>query len=525
MVNSRIKRIEILGTRGLSKSTEMIVYNTRSFTVQDTLDSLGIKEGEAKILREQPTLETVERIAELLTDYKVFQPIVGKGDLFLFENNKYDEISGHGFDTIIFLKKGEVLGYIALMNSECGSIVTLPTDTLVKLRRNYTVGTVSIYLDRKENTVRVDQDTISLLNTVNLGVEDKDWSEIYLNDVKKIKTVPSYSSKLTSVHQSRNTRNTYTEGILFHVEDNREVTRLALRLSRNITLGEFYKPFNHYQVDYYLQEPAIYVWDDWGNYSIFSLVQKLSDVVPGFSDDSKPLPLTVSKVGVSDSELYHIDGDIDYFSGQYLITKDGRLFNIESQEWTSTKNFIADTGGNITFTETLSWPDFESAVNEYPHFSNTHANSGGLLLEGDVPYRRIGDWLVLKNSRLVTYTNFTKTIRFKANEEKPIIINGQVLIGKDGDNLTFYRHEGYFCSKSALKIIGKEDQASYGKPYHTENDIFNISSFKNYADIQRSPLGMFRKNYGPEKVEKDFNIIGSLSGIIYYKQGDIINYL
>lgn len=538
MVISNIKRVEILGTRGLSNSNGLIAYNTKTFTNKQSLELLGISEGVAQFLMTPPTNDTVERITSLLLHHEEFSIIkISEGGVFKFNNIRSDAVSGHGFDTMIFLEGDEILGYISLTSPESSNITT-KYSKLVRLKRNYTVSSIDVYLDSKENVVRVDKDTISLLNTINDSSTTRDWSKVFLDDKSRIKSYPNYSSKLSSLYKSQYTKNTYTDSIFFHVKEGEGLVRASMNLTKDINLGNQYASFLGSQISFYLGQPALYLWNDNGDYVIFSLQKKLSDVFPGLIDD-RPLPITMPKEGVSDSEIYHTEDEIDYFSGQYLVTKKNEIFDIENNIWIKREDgkgrlntFMTDSQdykGRLVKLSTSSWANFETAVRDYPFFSDSHANVSELLLEGDIPYRKIGDWLVFKNEKtgLVTYTNFTRTIRFRTSEEQPLILNSQVLVGKEGTKYTFYRNNGYYLSRAARIILGDNysDAVSHWNPYKDIKEFTDISTFNSSMDLMSCPFNVFRKSYGPDCIENDFNIIGSLCGVIYYRQGTIINYL
>ena len=54
-----------------------------------------------------------------------------------------------------------------------------------------------------------------------------------------------------------------------------EINIYKLGIKRNLTLDSVYSSFEHHQIGYYKGDPSIYIWNDDGEYSIFSLTSSL----------------------------------------------------------------------------------------------------------------------------------------------------------------------------------------------------------------------------------------------------------
>jgi hypothetical protein len=143
----------------------------------------------------------------------------------------------------------------------------------------------------------------------------------------------------------------------------------------------------------------------------------------------------------------------------------------------------------------------------------------------------------------------TKSIKLSSKENNPIIINNEVLLtwvtSGDGFSTTYtiYDEPGYYATPTYynLKYNSATGSLTDGDSrynnyivYRTSTSPDKILTIKTKSDesskssspilIQRSFLRQFRRNVLPDTLE-NFKIIGSLCGIIYYRIGNVINYL
>lgn len=527
MAISKVKNIKVLGTRGLANSNGLILFNSNTFQDSSILDYLNIPEHDSDILKTPITLDNALSILNTITKYEEFPVINISEGIFKFNNEGVDILAGQGFNTMLFLESGDLLGYTLLTEGEAVDTLTDSTNGPIDLRRSYTVSNVNIILDSSNNSVRLEKDNINLLNNLPLEYNISDWSDIYLTDRDKITYFSNYNSRLSCLLQSEKVSNLITDGLVAH-KNKSELKTFKLQLLKNLDL-KGYISLDKEQIGYYKGEPVVYLWNTKGNYSIFSLTNSLSSV---FSEGDRPKPITKPREGISDTEIYSLsDGEISYFSGQYLITKSNEIFDIDKQLWVTNSNgdritsFIVDKtslSGKIFFTKySKSEYSYDNLIKDFPFLNNIYTDLKTLLLRGDTLSYKSGDWVVFTNSRrnTVTYTNFTKTIVTRSDEDEPFLIDDQVLAGKNGEVFTFYRGTGNYIS---YRLKQTSDLYNDSK---VSNEIVDLSEVTNLIDLQKSLFGPFRRGFGPKLLNNGFKFIGSLSGVLYYRQGDLINYI
>lgn len=217
-------------------------------------------------------------------------------------------------------------------------------------------------------------------------------------------------------------------------------------------------------------------------------------------------------------------------------------------------NFIIDRLDircRISPLNSLTWDTYKNAINDYYNLSNVYMDSKFSLTNGAILVGRIGDWFMFEEEKTsaVIYSNMTKSIKLSSKENNPIIINNEVLLtwvtSGDGFSTTYtiYDEPGYYATPTYynLKYNSATGSLTDGDSrynnyivYRTSTSPDKILTIKTKSDesskssspilIQRSFLRQFRRNVLPDTLE-NFKIIGSLCGIIYYRIGNVINYL
>lgn len=341
MVASKIT--ELLGTRGLENSNRLVVYNSNTFGNSDIVESLGLQEKEALILQTEATLSTLQTIYDILIQHKEFAPLVkNENEEFIFHNETINSINGQGFNTIIFLADEEIIGYTILLQTQADTISTDENEDN-SLNRWFGIGTVIITISSDGSEIRVDKDNISLYNNVineelRIYYGDKNYNFSKKKDLVNLRTNNNYNIYLSSVLNGDPAHDFFTDTTIAKVSARGTVEMSKLNFRKNLELGDEYTNFNHEQIGYYEGDPSIYVWDDFGNYSIFSLT-KIID----FGEEVRPLPYTVPKVGISKTKIYTLpiinkdkEQSIEYFAGKYISVLSGDLryiLEIPTQSW------------------------------------------------------------------------------------------------------------------------------------------------------------------------------------------------
>lgn len=339
------KVIELLGTRSLSDANSILAYNSKTFLDPDLYTALGLTSDLAEILRQVPTKSTVDNIFSILNLLPEYQLIQGthlpSGEVeFIYQNDKFTVIDGQGFDTIIFLSSGELLGYLVLL-SPVGSYVITENSGKHSVRKNYRVGTVKIYVSSDSNNIRVGEDSISLLGDLGaidkidrklIGPENHEYAD--KKCITSIKPVQgNYNIRLGSLLRSRRQASIFTDTFSCLFKDG-GVTTCKLKIKKNIILPSTYSSFTNHQVGYYHGDLVLYIWKNNGQYSIFSLTKTLSDIFGDPRLEYSPVPYTSARQDstgqvISNTEVYTLpilypggsneSQKIRYFAGEYII--------------------------------------------------------------------------------------------------------------------------------------------------------------------------------------------------------------
>ena len=190
----------------------------------------------------------------------------------------------------------------------------------------------------------------------------------------------------------------------------------------------------------------------------------------------------------------------------------------------------------------LVFPNKIEAISSIPELTDTYfdlsrySNEYSINIEG-----KRGEWFIIGHPSIgiKILTNMTKTVIIKSSELGNVIfVNNQVLIVKSPNpnkpseiTYTLFDEDGNFLTEGAdeylrtyynnLNLANK-----YAVPGITKRLLIDNSanSTNSILDIQRSFFSYFRRNILPISLT-DFEIIGGLYGLIFYRFGSYINYL
>ena len=647
------KTIELLGTTGINKSTSILAYNSETFLDKNIAGRLGL-ENKSDLLSSVPTSSNVATIYEILTDTGEFiktpkdSSSTDEDILFNFDNDRSNNISGQGFNTIIFLSDSGIVGFIVLESVQGLNVNTSSTSYVLK--RNYLIKYITISIKSGSGEIRVDKDIIKLSSEVKSVAEkiDRDYTgdNNYNFATKKSLTGSSisgnnnYEIHIKPILNGKRPKDIFTDTTYSKINPDGTIVFSKLGIKKNLIIDSTkYSGFNNTQIGYFNGDPSLFIWDDNNRYSIFSLTKSMKNIFGDEASNYRPFPYTTSRNGsngllISQDEIYYVpllyEGavqTIEYFAGQYVVVSIEDtlyLFNILRQSgeigltsplyeknsgWvisstsdlyneyeyyikSSTTNkweaisedptatlyerldyvplnvtgsvkipkrsynfvnsFILDKNdiyNRLFNVNSLKWSTYKNSVSDVSSLSETYLDSKYALSSGEVPIEKIGDWYVFKNEDTSTlvYSNMTKSIKISLSENRPIIINDQVLLmwSQQDDAITYsiYDEPGYYITPTCFN-----QRHAYGKDTYSDGDsrnknyiiytstrftkkyltIINKSSSSNQSSspsvLQRSFLGTFRRNILPETLE-GFKIIGSMAGIIFYRIENMINYL
>ena len=374
------KVTSLLGTRGLDSCNRILVYNSSTFTKKNITDNLGMSEAEAELLAKDPENDTVDNMYITLRRYNVFQPllpnITEEGLLFIFNNSRLSTITGEGFNTIIFLMDEEILGYTVFL-SPIGYNTNNLSATTYSVKRNYIVNNIIIEVLSGGNSIRVDEDTINLLNEIDRG-EKRDYTDFFTtkeNILGLSRDFGNYNTHLKSLIHKGVEKDIFSDSTYVKMKEAGAVLS-KLNFLKDIQLLSSYTDLQYTQVGYYKGDIVLYLWNDNCDYVIISLTKTLSNFFVGSKD---PFPYTTPKRDkdgniISRSEKYHVPNlfkdktqRISYFAGKYIIVTiddldyvfdfERQKGEIELEEPLGAKNpgWVIESYNNLSTSKDYQW--------------------------------------------------------------------------------------------------------------------------------------------------------------------------
>ena len=549
-----------LGTTSIKKCTHILPYSTVTFK-RGGLGlgvSLGI-EGDLsiiKILSELPTITTVDLIYSKLSqlkDYSTIEAVIeteenNEKKVFKFDNNKVSPIQREGFNVILFLVNNQVIGYtifpsvIASSNNYQGFNYFL--------NRYFFVNGVDIIINDTNKISEIEEGTnaITLRSDLEILVSELNCSGNenyqYVTN-KEIKLSPTSGNYGTHVFSAAN--DIFTNCLYCNIKENQFI---KLGLNKNI-----YLPLNELdkeQLGFLENDPVVYLWRDDNSYAIFSLTKKL----PGIPSTNVTYPLPYTLPDEDDYTYVHkLDGlegeSINYFAGRYLITTLGRVLDVLTEEFLekeNTERFFVDrldlNKNKRLILKSNKWGSYSKVVEEIEDISNTYINIEKSIMNKSSIVGKIGDWFILEErvDSSVIYTNLNICIKLQQGEEDPIIVNNKAIILKEtsenSTTYTLYDKPGYYISRAYYNYINKSNDANTYSDFDSWEENYKVSNKKvtlitktsddrsvsDPIEIQRSFFSEFRRNTLPNTLD-NFEIIGAFCGIIFYRIGNIVNFL
>lgn len=525
------KLTELLGTQGLASSDSILVYNSNTFKNSEKIDSLGISNDLARVLASIPKTNTINDIYSILTKIDEYSTIpltpLEEGSLdFIFVNNQLSVVGGEGFDTIIFLSSGQIIGYTVLVNP-VGYSVKVST-LRYSLKKEYTVDVINIHIDSSGNSIRVGEDKIDLVNKVKLKAQNYNRSysgesnENYITkrDIEGIKfSTGNYDKKINSILNSSARKNIFTDTFFSNLSKN-DLICTKLSLKKNIILPEVYNNLTEYQIGFYSGDIVLYLWNkQTPNYAIISLTKTLEDIFEDIELRYSPLTYTPARSDregniISNSEIYTIPtilGEtlkIKYFAGNYAIVENSEgiyyIFDVNRQsgekgdyntgwvisdrkptptvsyyEWSGENWIITKKTSSKVYTKLDYVPDSEKIVNnivgvlDYQlNYLNTFSIDR-LSLSAEPVRLTALSWKTYKES-LLEFPDISNTYV----DSKLLLSKGYSLVGKAGDWCIFLNSNdsSYIYSNLNKSIkIGIEEPS----PIIINNQVLLTYSFKN----------------------------------------------
>ena len=568
---SFIRRADDLYVDGISISKSNFLS-----TLKNLPSKLNIHEVVRKILQiKSSSGESVYEVSEVNRS----EPGSKYYSDFVVSNRKDSIVGPDGFNVIVYLcSRGGVelvpIGYSTFLEPQGSSVFTESGKYMI--RKNYYVRNLHIYIGFDNqllfNTYKVDL-LDNLSGTVDLSKRDligsKDYEYASVRSAKKSKMLankPIYSNRLYNLTKGRGQYVFSDTNSFMLSKDGNVVGKTKLCLNKNLHVDRFSNAFGNYQVGFYKGDPALYVWNINNDYSIYSLARKnlVGNTVMYTNPVSSDKLMFSSSVHRLPNFNPNYSSKIEFFSGNLIQTTHTddsgstirRVFNLDLQDNSDNDrnagwmDFGEDTAlldpldikNQIRTAKKLVFSTREEALKTIPELTDVYfdlsrySNEYSINVEG-----KRGEWFIISHPTIdiKILTNMTKTVLIKSSELGGVMfINNQVLIIKspNPDRLseityTLFDDDGRFMTVGASEYLSS---------YHSNLEMFkgykvpssrkrlmidnSINSTSSILDIQRSFLSYFRRNILPTSLT-DFEIIGGLCGLVFYRLGSQVNYL
>lgn len=541
----------VLGASKISESGRILAYNTKSFErLKDLIkyDSrlLSSYPHILSMISESPTRDNIKEvigILESLTDlsgttriyhYLDRQINLDKHEYIWDISDKilHKLVNTDGFDTIIFVSNlGAILGFTTFRGSQGNQIDNL-RDTTYNIHKYYLTTKTKITVEFG-NKVSINSNTVKLLDSLitTAKLEGRYLTGTKLYDYTDVETIlkqskkgTSYTSHITKALHSKSEKYIYTDttSSIIHRE---ELLKLGV-LREGIEIPNL-DNYTNFQLGYLKGDLSLYFWNSsTGFFRVVSLTTtNLNNpryYVGEFSKIEKP---------------YTILG----FSGNYCVTeKDGKkyLYDILKSMWLSLSGGVvidfADPLSKIYTSKNSEFSSVPEAKASLPFLSDIHLSLGKLTDRNTIKvYLKVGSWVVFDLPFISGYaiSNHSTTIFIDRSElENVIFINNRCLIMRKGSKFFLVDEPGYhktstlettLANRGLLGLLLNYSEDWTKKSEYSSIDLGNSTDWR--RNIQHSFLNLFRRNRMP--VSDKFNIISGMSGLLYYRIGNRINFL
>lgn len=575
----------VYNTESLSKRADDLYIDGISISKSNFLSQLSkvpdkrdIQEVVRKILKIKNNLgELVYNVSEV---NRSTDPSSKYYSDFIVSNRKDNIVGPDGFNVIVYLcSNGGVelvpIGYSTFLEPQGSSVFTESGKYMI--RKNYYVRNLHIYIGF-DNQLLFDTEKVNLLDSLssvaNLSKRDLRGSENW-----------NYASVRSARENANHTnRPLYTNTIYGTVSgsgqyifsdtnsfvldrDNKVIEKTKLCINKNLHVDRFNNAFGNYQVGFYKGDPALFVWNIENNYSIYSLARKnlVGNTVMYTNPVNTRRLILNSSVHRIPSYDINYKSKIEFFSGNLVQTSHTnnetgetvrKVFNLDLQDnrdndnnagWMSFGDDLAlldplDIRNQVRITKKLIFATKEEAEKSIPELTDIYFDLGRYSSECSINVEgKRGEWFIIGHPTIdiKILTNMTKTVLIRSSELGGVMfINNQVLIIKNANpdrlseiTYTLFDGDGKFMTSGASDYLSTyynnlDALKEYKVPSKRKRLMIDnsINSTNSILDLQRSFLSYFRRNVLPISLT-DFEIIGGLCGLVFYRLGSYVNYL
>lgn len=543
-----------------------------------TPDKRGIHEVVEKILKiKNNSGELVYNVSEV---NRSTDPSSKYYSDFIVSNRKDNIVGPDGFNVIVYLCSNGgfelvPIGFSTFLEPQGSSVFTESGKYMI--RKNYYVRNLHIYIGF-DNQLLFDTEKLNLLDnlssTANLSKRDlrgtENWNYASVSSAKeKVGHVerPLYTNRIYSTVSGRG-QYIFSDTNSFILDrNNKVIEKTKLCINKNLHVDRFNNAFGNYQLGFYKGDPALYVWNIGNNYSIYSLARKnlVGNTVMYTNPVNTGRLILNSSVYRLPSYDINYKSKIEFFSGNLVQTAHTnnetgevvrKVFNLDLQDnrdndnnagWMNFGDDLAlldplDIKNQVRTTKKLIFATKEEAEKSIPELTDIHFDLGRYSSECSINVEgKRGEWFIIGHPTIdiKILTNMTKTVLIRSSELGGVMfINNQVLIIKNPNpdrlseiTYTLFDSDGKFMTSGASDYLSTyynnlDALKEYKVPGRRKRLMIDnsINSTNSILDLQRSFLAYFRRNTLPTSLT-DFEIIGGLCGLVFYRLGSLVNYL
>ena len=237
-------------------------------------------------------------------------------------------------------------------------------------------------------------------------------------------------------------------------------------------------------------------------------------------------------------------------AGRYILVDvegNSKVYDVIEDKYIEASGPVVLDERSFTSGITILEPGHENFILGCPEFSNLYIDPSPLFVKGLTIYRRVGSWFILQYNYSVSTDLYvcaspvSSIYLTKEDLANLFFINDNTIMLKEKDYYTIYSgNSKTFYSERARNIVegGQLDKldvrgievmynvrGTYDdlyKQYYLDKDIEVVG--KN-EELYTTVLNRFRKNSYPTDIQGIPDIVGACEGVIFYKNGKIINYL
>jgi len=536
MASSNGYSTHVLGTiKSITEGLKIIVYNRYSFSEDPNYSKI--------------TLYNLEEIYNLVLKSKKYVKLERKGVIEedeegeKIDSNHYEYLASNkaieGFNEIIYLSNSDnsPIGYTDFDETKGleRDIYIFPKQTS-KLSTNFEiilVNSLSSLIDGSSNVSK---------NYV--GLEPYEFTSGLLASGSIKKGVYSgYTKQLSEINKDGSFYGIKLDsGLVKQIESGANF--IKLNIEKNIEYSPYNVKFSHFSISYYGENLILYAWED-DKFFAQSLTERNR-----FGNS-----IIYTKNGKGYYQL-PIDDDhnvnnIIYTAGKFIVCESTSInnltkktiFNIITRSWVDTSDFeytnfvIDERNPNNYINQIPESFSYKSAYKYCPEFVNTYITKDDSFNVNI--YRKIGNWYLIKKQikgeQLYIYAGIESTLYATKDEiDNIFVLNDNTILQK------------YDTIEKVYNSITKEEetkikQKSYilyrgiGVEFYTPGVLDKLKSVKNTSSIiyinreeknlYSTCLNLYRTNVYPAELTQLPEIVCSIDGLLFYKDGNYINYL